>query len=53
MNKPKSSRTKATAAHSNSDDDLPRGERAYRYIRQALATQKLMPGDRLREVDLA
>jgi DNA-binding GntR family transcriptional regulator len=53
MNKPKSTRSKATAAQSNSEDDLPRGERAYRYIRQALATQKLMPGDRLREVDLA
>ena len=53
MNKPKSTRSKATAAQSNSEDDLPRGERAYRYIRQALATQDLMPGDRLREVDLA
>ncbi|MDO9025573.1 GntR family transcriptional regulator [Zwartia sp.] len=53
MNKPKSTRTKAIAVQPNDDDDLPRGERAYRYIRQALATQKLMPGDRLREVDLA
>jgi DNA-binding GntR family transcriptional regulator len=53
MNKSKATRTKVTPAQANDGDDLPRGERAYRYIRQALATQKLMPGDRLREVDLA
>ncbi len=54
MNTPKPARTKKNTVHpQNNDDDLPRGERAYRYIRQALATQKLMPGDRLREVDLA
>lgn len=53
MNKPKTAPTKKTDVPLNEDDDLPRGERAYRYIRQALATQKLMPGDRLREVDLA
>lgn len=35
------------------DSDLPRGERAYRFIRQALISRKLKPGDRLREVDLA
>jgi len=55
MNKTNSTRTTSSAERANNDDDgdLPRGERAYRYIRQALATQKLMPGDRLREVDLA
>lgn len=54
MNTPKPARNKKnTVQPQNNDDDLPRGERAYRYIRQALATQKLMPGDRLREVDLA
>lgn len=35
------------------EHDLPGGERAYRYIRDALAKQQLMPGDRLREVELA
>lgn len=35
------------------DVDLPRGERAYRFIREALVLRKLKPGDRLREVDLA
>jgi DNA-binding GntR family transcriptional regulator len=53
MNKSKATRTKVTHAQANDGEDLPRGERAYRYIRQALAAQKLMPGDRLREVDLA
>lgn len=54
MNPPKPTRNKKNSVQpQNNDDDLPRGERAYRYIRQALATQKLMPGDRLREVDLA
>jgi DNA-binding GntR family transcriptional regulator len=53
VNKLKTTRTKATALQPKDADDLPGGERAYRYIRQALATQKLLPGDRLREVDLA
>lgn len=34
-------------------EDFPLGERAYRYIKQAIQIQKLLPGDRLREVDLA
>lgn len=33
--------------------DLTRGERAYRYIRSAIQTGQLKPGDRLREVELA
>jgi DNA-binding GntR family transcriptional regulator len=32
---------------------LPRGEQAYRYVRNAIQSGKLKPGDRLREVDLA
>lgn len=34
-------------------DALPLGERAYRHIREAIQSGRLMPGDRLREVDLA
>lgn len=33
--------------------DLPRGEQAYRYVRNAIQTGQLKPGDRLREVELA
>ena len=44
---------KVAARQAIDHEDVPRGERAYRYIRNALATQKLLPGDRLREVDLA
>lgn len=34
-------------------EDLPLGERAYRFIRQGIQNQEFLPGDRLREVDLA
>lgn len=34
-------------------EDLPYGERAYRYIRHGIENQQFLPGERLREVDLA
>lgn len=34
-------------------ESLPRGEQAYRYVRNAIQTGQLKPGDRLREVELA
>src|SRR5690606_14857237 len=34
-------------------DDLPLGERAYRYIREGIQKRLFRPGERLREVDLA
>ena len=34
-------------------DGLPRGEQAYRFLRDAIRRGDLKPGDRLREVDLA
>ncbi len=52
MNKTPTKRSKQATAP-DEVDDLPLGERAYRYIRKAIQTQKLLPGDRLREVDLA
>lgn len=51
--KPATNKRTKTANSKNEMDDLPLGERAYRYIKQAIQTQKLLPGDRLREVDLA
>jgi len=36
-----------------STDELPRSERAHRYLRDAIRAGRLRPGDRLREVDLA
>jgi len=49
-----SSSSKRSPLSANNDvDDLPLGERAYRHIRQAIQSQELQPGDRLREVDLA
>ena len=50
MKKPEKSPVASTR---NDIDDLPLGERAYRHIRQAIQSQELTPGDRLREVDLA
>jgi DNA-binding GntR family transcriptional regulator len=34
-------------------EGLPRGEVAYRYIRNAIQTEQFKPGERLREIDLA
>ena len=42
-----------SAAPSASTDELPRSERAHRYLRDAIRAGRLRPGDRLREVDLA
>jgi DNA-binding GntR family transcriptional regulator len=38
---------------SDLDSGLPRGEQAYRYLRTAIQSGQLKPGDRLREVELA
>ena len=53
MKNPPTARAKKLNPADTLENDLPGGERAYRYIRQALANQQLMPGDRLREVELA
>lgn len=46
---PKKSRPRA----SPDTDGLPRGEQAYRHVRNAIRQGELKPGDRLREADLA
>jgi len=48
----KASKPKSSQAFQD-QDNLPLGERAYRFIRHAIQVQDFLPGDRLREVELA
>ena len=43
----------ATPAPNAGLDELPRSERAHRYLRDAIRAGRLRPGDRLREVEVA
>lgn len=49
----RSARPVAEVSSLDSLDSLPRGERAYRYIRNAIKSGEFKPGDRLREGELA
>jgi len=44
---------KATKPAPQAESRLPRGEQAYQHIRAAIQEHRLMPGDRLREAELA
>lgn len=54
MNKGSAARSSKKKAQSAADsEDLPLGERTYRYIRNGIQNREFLPGERLREVDLA